>query len=87
MIINVEREPNLSLYYLGGILLTLLKKKKELPIEEVILEIQREFEKKIHVDFIYYALDWLFLLSLIEIREGTVYYENKKINSTQNVSF
>lgn len=46
MIINVEREPNLSLYYLGGILLTLLKKKKELPIEEVILEIKESLRKR-----------------------------------------
>lgn len=87
MIVNAEREPNLSLYYLGGILLTILKQKKEVAIEELISEIQEKFEKKIHVDFIYYALDWLFLLSLIEIKEGTVYYENKEIDSTQNETF
>lgn len=87
MIVNAEREPNLSLYYLGGILLTILKQKKEVAIEELISKIQEKFEKKIHVDFIYYALDWLFLLSLIEIKEGTVYYENKEIDSTQNETF
>ena len=28
MIVNVEREPNRSLYYLGGILLTILEQRK-----------------------------------------------------------
>lgn len=87
MIVNIEREPNLSLYYLGGVLLSILKYKKKVPIEELILETQSYLDKKIHVDFIYYALDWLFLLSTIIINEETVYYENKKINSTQNETF
>ena len=63
MIVNVEREPNRSLYYLGGILLTILEQKRVIPI------------------------DWLFILSLIKIKEGKVYYENKKVNSTQNTAF
>lgn len=84
MIINVEREPDLSLYYLGGILLSIIEPKKVMSIEEILLEVQQQIDKRIHVDFIYYALDWLFLLTLIKIEEGKVYYENKKINSTQN---
>ncbi len=87
MIINVEREPNLSLYYLGGILLSILKYKKAVSIEDLILETHSCLDEKVYVDFIYYALDWLFLLSLITIEEGTVYYENRKINSTQNETF
>ena len=76
MIVNIEREPDLSLYYLGGILLSILKYKKAVTIEELILETQDNLSKKVHVDFIYYALDWLYLLSLITIKEGTVYYED-----------
>ena len=76
MIVNFEREPELSLYYLGGILLSILKYKKAVSIEELILETQGDLGKKVHVDFIYYALDWLYLLSLITIKEETVYYEN-----------
>ena len=87
MIVNVEREPNRSLYYLGGILLTVLEQRKVIPIEEILLEVQQQINTKIHVDFIYYALDWLFILSLIKIKEGKVYYENKKVNSTQNTAF
>lgn len=87
MIVNVEREPNRSLYYLGGILLSILERRKVIPIEEMLIEVQQQINDKIHVDFIYYALDWLFLLSLIKIEEGRVYYENKKVNSTQNAAF
>ena len=72
MIVNVEREPELSLYYLGSVLFQ---------------EIQNQLKRKIHVDFLYYALDWLFLLSLVKIEEGKVYYENKRTNSAQNQTF
>lgn len=87
MIVNVEREPNRSLYYLGGILLSILEQRKDMPMEEMLIEVQQQMNEKIHVDFIYYTLDWLFLLSLIKIEEGRVYYENKKVNSTQNTAF
>lgn len=87
MIVNVEREPNFSLYYLGGVLLNILEQVKVMPIEELLSESQKCLEKKVHVDFVYYALDWLFLLSLVKVEEGKVYYENKKVNSTQNKAF
>ena len=87
MIVNVEREPNRSLYYLGGILLSILEQRKVMPMEEMLIKVQQQMDEKIHVDFIYYTLDWLFLLSLIKIEEGRVYYENKKVNSTQNTAF
>ena len=77
MIVNVEREPELSLYYLGSVLLKILKSKKVIPIDVLFQEIQNQLKRKIHVDFLYYALDWLFLLSLIKIEEVKLYYENK----------
>ncbi len=87
MIINIEREPDFSLYYLGGILLNILEQVTIMPIEELLSESQKSMGKRIHIDFLYYALDWLFLLSLVRIEEGKVYYENKKIDSTQNKAF
>lgn len=87
MIVNVERAPDRSLYYLGGVLLTILEQRRIIPIEEILSEIQKQINEKIHVDFIYYALDWLFILSLVKIKEGKVYYENKEVNSTQNTTF
>lgn len=87
MIINAEREPDYSLYYLGSILLEILENTNVMPIEELLSETKERLNREIHIDFLYYALDWLYLLSLVGIREGKVYYDNKKINSTQNKAF
>ena len=87
MIVNAEREADLSLYYLGGVLLGIIEREKVIPLEELLCEVRNRVKKKIHVDFMYYALDWLFLLSLVRIKGGKVYYENKKTDSTKNQTF
>ena len=87
MIVNIEREPDLSLYYLGGILLAILEQNAVISIEDLLVEAQNQLEEKVHIDFIYYAFDWLFLLSVVRIKEGKVYYEDTKINSAQNETF
>ncbi len=87
MIINSEREPDYSLYYLGSILLEILENTDVMPIEELLSKTKEQLNREIHIDFLYYALDWLYLLSLVGIREGKVYYDNKEINSTQNNAF
>ena len=87
MIVNAEREPDYSLYYWGSILLEILESTDVMPIEELLSETKNRLNKEIHIDFLYYTIDWLFLLSLVSIREGRVYYDNKKINSTQNKAF
>lgn len=84
MILNGQRQPDFSLYYLGGVLLKILEEAKVMPLEKLLEELQHYVKKKVHVDFIYYALDWLYLLESVTIEEGKVYYENKKVNSTQN---
>ncbi|MCJ7837138.1 hypothetical protein MUB23_17320 [Cuneatibacter sp. NSJ-177] len=81
MIINVERAPELSLYYLGGIILKILNKDLVIGIDELLAKVKLEIDENIHIDFLYYTLDWLFLLSLIKLDEGKVYYANKKVNS------
>lgn len=87
MIINIERKPDFSLYYLGSILLAILEQVTVISIEDLLSETQNQSKERVHVDFIYYALDWLFLLSIVRIEEGLVYYENKEIDSTQNETF
>ncbi len=87
MIVNAEREPDYSLYYLGSILLEILESTDVMPIEELLSKAKERLNKEIHIDFLYYTIDWLYLLSLVSIREGKVYYDHKKINSTQNKTF
>ena len=87
MILNSQRQPEFSLYYLGGVLLKILEQVKVISIENLLEKSQQHLKEKVHVDFIYYALDWLYLLELVRVKEGRVYYENKKTNSTQNETF
>lgn len=87
MILNSQRQPDMSLYYLGGLILDFLKSSKDIPIDNLFETIQKKLKEQVHVDFMYYALDWLYLLGLVEVKEGRVYYENKKINSTQTGTF
>ncbi len=57
MIINIDRKPDFSLYYLGSILLAILEQVPVISIEDLLSEMQNQLKEKIHVDFIYYALD------------------------------
>ena len=86
MIINTDRKPELSLYYVGGIVLSILKENPVLNIEELLEKSRSKIDEQMHIDFLYYALDWLYLLSIITIQEGMIYYDNKKVNSTKDVS-
>jgi hypothetical protein len=72
MIINVERKPSLSLYYIGGIILQILKKDKCHTIDNLFEIIKGEIDQDLHIDFYYYALDWLFILSKVRLIKGWV---------------
>ncbi|EDT83668.1 hypothetical protein EXN65_20770 [Clostridium botulinum] len=73
MIINIDRDPKYSLYYIGGVILDLLNSNnKNLSIEIIYTKVKNIVDKNIHIDFIYYSLDWLYMLSLINISENRV---------------
>lgn len=72
MIINIERSPSLSLYYLGSEIINIIKNKEINYIEDIYYEIRHLLDQDIHIDFIYYSLDWLFLLSIIKLDNGRV---------------
>lgn len=73
MIINIDRDPKYSLYYIGGIILDLLNSNnKNLSIEIIYTKVKNIVDKNIHIDFIYYSLDWIYMLSLINISENRV---------------
>ena len=76
MILNSQRHPKFSLYYLGGVLLKMLEDKKVVSMWEMFNEVQKTLGEDVYIDFIIYSLDWLYLLDLIKVEEGKVYYEN-----------
>lgn len=73
MIVNIDRNPDLSLYYLGGIILHQLLECNSDGIENLYRKCQTQVNQELPVDFFYYALDWLFLASM-------VYFENGKVS-------
>jgi len=72
MIINPERSPSLSLYYLGSLVLKILLKKDDLSIENLYEALQLELGLELHIDFFYFTLDWLYILSAIKLDEERV---------------
>ncbi|MFD2671188.1 ABC-three component system middle component 6 [Marinicrinis sediminis] len=73
VIINVDREPKFSLYYIGAVILEELKLNGNMLTIDYLFEIIRsKVDRNLHVDFLYYSLDWLFLLSLIRLEEDRV---------------
>ena len=72
MIINSERKPTLSLYYLGSEVLKILVDNNNEQIEPLFELLKKSIEEDIHIDFYYYALDWLYILSIIKMENGRV---------------
>lgn len=72
MIINIDRTPTLSLYYLGGIVLDILNDSKGETTDKLFEKLKAKINTHIHIDFFYYTLDWLFLLSLIILKNGVI---------------
>ena len=48
MILNSQRQPDFSLYYLGGVLLKILEQVKVISIEELLEESQQHLKKGVH---------------------------------------
>lgn len=74
MIINCEREPKLSLYYLGAQVIRILKETNSISIDELISMLGELTAEELHVNFVYYTLDWLYLLSLVRVEEEQIHY-------------
>lgn len=69
MIINTQRQPEFSLYYLGGLFINVLKQERIITVDELIERIQQQLDNPIYIDFMYYSLDWLYLLGLVRLEE------------------
>lgn len=72
MIINLDREPKYSLFYIGSIILEILKERKTILIDDLYSELKRVIDKNLHIDFLYYSMDWLYMLSLIKLNGNEV---------------
>ncbi|MCI8290655.1 MAG: hypothetical protein HFJ25_00125 [Clostridia bacterium] len=73
MIIDVERKPTYSLYYLGYEVIKMLKIKDEISIEEIFVNLKNIISQDLNIDFVYYTLDWLYIVSTIKINGEKVF--------------
>lgn len=72
MIININREPKYSLYYIGSIILEELERNISISIETLFTKISSRIDENLHIDFLYYSLDWLYILSLVRVEGDRV---------------
>lgn len=72
MIITNDLNPKYSIYYLGAIILEILKNQKEIEIDELFNIVKAKIDDQLNIDYIYYSLDWLFLLNTIRLKENKV---------------
>jgi hypothetical protein len=72
MIINEERNPSISLYYLGSFVLKSLRKENNQTLEQLYSSLKNDIDYNLHIDFFYYSLDWLFIISAIKLENGRV---------------
>ena len=67
MIINIDRRPEYSLFYIGSLIIELLKKINRATIETIYDKICLETNIDYNINYIYYSLDWLFLMEKINL--------------------
>ena len=74
MIINENRKPCYSLYYIGAIILHNIGDGKS--AEELYVIAQSTIDNLLSIDYVYYAIDWLFLLGAVKNKDGIICYDN-----------
>lgn len=69
---SIDSNPKYSLYYIGGVIIDILKQDGSMLFDVIIERILTKFKGELSISYIYFSLDWLYLLSLIEIKNNKV---------------
>lgn len=72
MIINKDREPKYSLFYIGSAILEYVGKNDRVSIDDLYIKIKSVIDENLNIDFLYYSLDWLFILGKINLEGDRV---------------
>lgn len=72
MLISTESNPKYSIYYVGAIILEVLKYQRDIEIDELFNIVRDEIGAQLNIDHIYYSLDWLFLLNTVRLEGNKV---------------
>ena len=74
LLINGDRNPKYSLIYIGYEILNYIKVKKiGVTIDDIYKLIKDKLDSDINITYVYYTLDWLFLMSTIRIEGERVF--------------
>ena len=68
MIVNFNRAPQMSLYYIGANILKHLNGEFD-SIDNIY---KRMNDLKIGIEYFYYAIDWLFLIEKVELKDNCI---------------
>ncbi len=72
MILNYERSPQYSLFYIGAKILKTIDSNNDIMIDTLYEQIKAEYNNDLSITYFYLALDWLYLVEAIEIIDNKV---------------
>ena len=72
MIVNKDVRPERKIYYIGALVIDVLKESKEEVIDHLYIFEKLHVKEGITIEVFLLALDWLFLLSAIKTEKGVL---------------
>ncbi|GAA0092095.1 hypothetical protein UT300009_21240 [Paraclostridium bifermentans] len=67
MILFENEDPRVSIYYLSSIMINILNEYKELKFDVLYKLLEDSVGYTVSIDDVYYSLDWLYLLDLVDV--------------------
>lgn len=67
MILFENEYPRVSIYYLSSIMINILNEYKELKFDVLYKLLEDSIGYTVSIDDVYYSLDWLYLLDLVDV--------------------
>lgn len=72
MILFENEDPKVSIYYLASIMIDILNEYKELKFDVFYQLLEDKIGYTVSIDDVYYSLDWLYLLDLVDVFDNKV---------------
>lgn len=67
MIVNFERDPKFSLYFIGAKVIEILKTYPNLSVDSIYQQLNTIYNEELSINYFYLSLDWLYLIDKISI--------------------
>ena len=67
MILFENEDARVSIYYLSSIMINILNEYKELKFDVLYKLLEDSIGYTVSIDDVYYSLDWLYLLDLVDV--------------------